>query len=273
MTQSLGLVSLVVGDYDEAIQFFVETLGFHLMEDTHVPEQDKRWVIVSPPGATESQLLFARASTPEQASRIGAQTGGRVFLFLYTDDFRRDYEAYRSRGVVFVREARTEAYGEVAVFRDLYGNLWDLIQLAPDHPRFRGGRPGVGIDAGMHLAPRQLVLEWVKRFNAADIDGLVSLYADDAVNHQVVMDPLAGRAAIRRMFEVEFGRAEMVCIVENVFEDGEWAILEWSDPKGLRGSGFFHVRDGRIVFQRGYFDQLSFFRQQGIAVPERYLGR
>lgn len=146
MKQSLGLVSLVVRDYDEAIQFFVQTLGFHLVEDTYIPEQDKRWVIVSPPGATESQLLLARASTPEQVAHIGAQTGGRVFLFLYTDDFRRDYEAYRSRGVVFVREPRTESYGQVAVFRDLYGNLWDLIQLAPDHPRFRGEPSRTGSD-------------------------------------------------------------------------------------------------------------------------------
>jgi len=122
------------------------------------------------------------------------------------------------------------------------------------------------------MSPKQLVQEWVRRFNSGDIDGLASLYATDATNHQVVMDPLHGRAAIRQMFEIEFGRATMVCIVENVFEDGEWAILEWSDPKGLRGCGFFQVRNDQIVFQRGYFDQLSFFRQQGIEVPESYLG-
>lgn len=122
------------------------------------------------------------------------------------------------------------------------------------------------------MTPKQLVQEWVSRFSTGDIDGLASLYAADAVNHQVVMEPLHGRAAIRRMFETEFGRAQMTCIVENLFEDGEWAILEWRDSKGLRGCGFFQVRDGLIVFQRGYFDQLSFFRQQGIAVPESYLG-
>jgi limonene-1,2-epoxide hydrolase len=122
------------------------------------------------------------------------------------------------------------------------------------------------------MSPKQLVHEWVNRFNAADIEGLASLYAPDAINHQVVMDPLKGRAEIRRMFEVEFGRAKMTCVIENVFEDGEWAILEWSDPKGLRGCGFFQIRNDQIVFQRGYFDQLSFFRQQGIAVPESYLG-
>ena len=121
------------------------------------------------------------------------------------------------------------------------------------------------------MSPGTLVREWIARFNAADSDGLAALYAEDAVNHQVVMDPLHGRAAIRRMFEVEFGRATMVCIEEALFEDGEWAILEWRDPLGLRGCGFFHVRNGRIVFQRGYFDQLSFFRQQGLAVPEAYL--
>lgn len=122
------------------------------------------------------------------------------------------------------------------------------------------------------MSPKQLVQEWVRRFNEGDKDGLASLYATDAINHQVVMEPLHGRAAIRHMFEVEFGRATMTCVVENVFEDGEWAILEWRDPKGLRGCGFFHVRNDQIIFQRGYFDQLSFFRLQGIAVPESYLG-
>lgn len=122
------------------------------------------------------------------------------------------------------------------------------------------------------MSPKQVVQEWVSRFNAADVDGLVALYAADATNHQVVTDPLVGRDAIRSMFVTEFSRATMTCIVENIFEDGEWAILEWKDPLGLRGCGFFHVRDQHIVFQRGYFDQLSFFRQQGIPVPETYLG-
>jgi catechol 2,3-dioxygenase-like lactoylglutathione lyase family enzyme len=126
--QSLGLVSLVVRDYDEALGFFVGKLGFVLIEDSFVPEQSKRWVVVAPPGASESRLLLAQASTPEQQSRIGNQTGGRVFLFLHTDDFWRDYKTYRSRGIVFVREPRQEAYGTVAVFKDLYGNLWDLLE-------------------------------------------------------------------------------------------------------------------------------------------------
>jgi len=126
--QSLGLVSLVVRDYDEALAFFVGKLGFALVADRYVPEQSKRWVVVSPPGASESRLLLARASSPEQESRIGAQTGGRVFLFLHTDDFWRDYERYRAQGVEFVRPPEQEPYGTVAVFKDLYGNLWDLLQ-------------------------------------------------------------------------------------------------------------------------------------------------
>jgi catechol 2,3-dioxygenase-like lactoylglutathione lyase family enzyme len=128
LSQSLGLVSLVVREYDEAIAFYVGTLGFTLVEDTYVPAQDKRWVVVAPPGATEARLLLARASTADQAARVGRQTGGRVFLFLYTDDFARDYAAYRARGVRFVREPKDEPYGRVAVFEDLYGNLWDLLQ-------------------------------------------------------------------------------------------------------------------------------------------------
>jgi catechol 2,3-dioxygenase-like lactoylglutathione lyase family enzyme len=128
--QGLGLVSLVVREYDEALAFYIGVLGFSLVEDTFVPEQDKRWVVIAPPGATESRLLLARAATPEQQSRIGNQTGGRVFLFLYTNDFWRDYNAYKSKGVVFVRPPKKEEYGTVAVFQDLYGNLWDLLQPA-----------------------------------------------------------------------------------------------------------------------------------------------
>ena len=126
--QSIGLVSFVVREYDEAIAFFVEVLGFTLIEDTYVPEQNKRWVVVSPPGATESCILLARASTSEQEMHIGNQTGGRVFLFLYTDDFWRDYQSLKSRGVVFVRDPKEQPYGLVAVFKDLYGNQWDLLQ-------------------------------------------------------------------------------------------------------------------------------------------------
>lgn len=131
--QRLGLVSLVVPDYDEALAFYVGKLGFELVEDTPVPEQDKRWVVVAPRGS-DAHLLLARASTPDQVARIGDQTGGRVFLFLHTDDFQRDYEAYRSRDVEFVRGPIDEPYGTVAVFRDPYGNLWDLIEPASPDP-------------------------------------------------------------------------------------------------------------------------------------------
>src|SRR5262245_47368272 len=127
--QTLGLISLVVRDYDEALAFFVGKLGFQLIEDSEVPAQQKRWVVVAPPGGSGARLLLARASSPEQQARIGTQTGGRVFLFLYTDDFWRDYERYRAQGIEFVREPRREPYGTVSVFKDLYGNLWDLVQL------------------------------------------------------------------------------------------------------------------------------------------------
>jgi len=128
MRQSLGLVALVVREYDQAIAFYVGTLGFTLVEDTYIPQQDKRWVVVAPPGSAGARLLLARAVGEQQSSRIGNQTGGRVFLFLYTDDFWRDFHAYKAKGVVFVREPKEESYGTVAVFADLYGNLWDLVQ-------------------------------------------------------------------------------------------------------------------------------------------------
>ena len=126
--QTIGQVAFVVREYDEAIDFFVGGLGFTLVEDTYIQEQDKRWVVVAPPGSSESRLLLARAVNEEQSSRIGNQSGGRVFLFLYTDDFWRDFSAYKAKGIVFVREPKEERYGTVAVFRDLYGNLWDLLQ-------------------------------------------------------------------------------------------------------------------------------------------------
>ena len=129
MNQRLGLVALVVRDYDEAIDFYVGTLGFTLVEDSPVPAQGKRWVVVAPPGKGGAHLLLARAASPEQETRIGNQTGGRVFLFLYTDDFWRDYNAYTARGVTFVRPPSEEPYGTVAVFVDLYGTRWDLVQL------------------------------------------------------------------------------------------------------------------------------------------------
>jgi catechol 2,3-dioxygenase-like lactoylglutathione lyase family enzyme len=131
LTRSLAHVALVVRDYDEAIAWFVEKLGFALVEDEYQPEQDKRWVLVAPPGnATGASLLLARASSPEQEAFIGNQSGGRVFLFLRTDDFERDHERMVAAGVTFVREPKQAPYGTVAVFEDLYGNLWDLVQFA-----------------------------------------------------------------------------------------------------------------------------------------------
>ncbi|MEU2868823.1 VOC family protein [Streptomyces olivoreticuli] len=125
----LGLVALVVRDYDEAIDFYVNSVGFELVEDTRIDEH-KRWVVVAPPGAREAGVLLARAVTPEQEARIGDQTGGRVGLFLHTDDFARDHDRMRAAGVVFEEPPREEPYGTVAVFRDLYGNRWDLLQPA-----------------------------------------------------------------------------------------------------------------------------------------------
>ena len=128
MPQTIGCIALVVRDYDEAIAFYTEKLGFTLVEDTPVAP-NKRWVLVAPRGRNSTCLLLARAATPEQQSRIGNQTGGRVFLFLHTDNFQRDYQNYLARGVRFVRPPKEEGYGTVAVFEDLYGNQWDLLQL------------------------------------------------------------------------------------------------------------------------------------------------
>lgn len=134
MKQSIAHVALVVRDYDEAIDFYTKTLNFVLVEDSYQPEQDKRWVVVSPPGNSGTTLLLARASKPEQVRFIGNQAGGRVFLFLQTDDFWRDYREMVAKGVNFVREPKVADYGTVAVFEDLYGNLWDLLQFSVGHP-------------------------------------------------------------------------------------------------------------------------------------------
>ena len=128
MQQNLAHIAVVVRDYDEAIQYYTSVLGFKLIEDT-VLSETKRWVMVQPNGASNGcMLLLAKAATPEQEKSIGYQTGGRVFLFLYTDDFYRDFENYTSKGVEFTIAPHVEAYGTVAVFKDLYGNLWDLIE-------------------------------------------------------------------------------------------------------------------------------------------------
>lgn len=134
MRQSIVHVALVVRDYDEAIEFYTKKLHFSLLEDTYQPEQNKRWVVVSPPGSVGTTLLLAKAATAEQEAFVGNQSGGRVFLFLNTDDFWRDYEEMVANGIKFVREPKVAQYGIVAVFEDLYGNRWDLLQLNNDHP-------------------------------------------------------------------------------------------------------------------------------------------
>ncbi|MGI2217643.1 VOC family protein [Shewanella baltica] len=134
MKQALVHIALVVRDYDEAIDFYVNKLKFELVEDTYQAEQDKRWVVVAPPGSKGASILLARASKPEQFDFIGNQAGGRVFLFLNTDDFWRDYCRMVADGVEFAREPQEQDYGTVAVFKDLYGNLWDLLQLNDGHP-------------------------------------------------------------------------------------------------------------------------------------------
>lgn len=134
MKQSIIHIALVVKDYDEAIEFYTKKLNFVLIEDTYQAEQNKRWVIVSPPNSTGTSILLAKASKPEQEKFIGNQTGGRVFLFLNTDDFWRDYKEMLARGIEFIREPKKEDYGTVAVFKDLYGNLWDLLEINKNHP-------------------------------------------------------------------------------------------------------------------------------------------
>ena len=134
MKQSLVHIALIVNDYDEALNFYTNVLDFDLIEDTYQPEQDKRWVVVSPRNSNGATILLAKASKPIQKDFIGNQSGGRVFLFLGTDDFYRDYNNLVSKGVEFVRELKVADYGTVAVFKDLYGNLWDLVQFNRDHP-------------------------------------------------------------------------------------------------------------------------------------------
>ncbi|MCB0373413.1 MAG: nuclear transport factor 2 family protein [Muricauda sp.] len=117
------------------------------------------------------------------------------------------------------------------------------------------------------MSPKEVVQKWVEVFNQADAKAIAEFYHDDAINHQVANEPVVGKEAIHNMFKTEFANAEMVCIVENVFEDGEWSILEWKDPLGLRGCGFFHIVDGKIKFQRGYWDKLSFLKMHNLPVP------
>jgi catechol 2,3-dioxygenase-like lactoylglutathione lyase family enzyme len=134
LNQTIAHIAIVVRDYDEAIAFYVGKLGFELVEDTYQPEQDKRWVVVRPRGSGSTSLLLARASSAHQEAFIGNQAGGRVFLFLRTDDFQRDHAAMLAAGITFIREPKQASYGIVAVFEDLYGNLWDLVQFTDGRP-------------------------------------------------------------------------------------------------------------------------------------------
>ncbi|MEA4987142.1 MAG: VOC family protein [Anaerovorax sp.] len=136
MTQAVVHIALVVKDYDDAIDFYTKKLHFTLIEDTYQAEQDKRWVVISPPGSSGTTILLARASKPEQEPFVGNQAGGRVFLFLGTDDFWRDYNEMKTMGIEFTRQPKEEDYGTVGVFKDLYGNLWDLVQFKENHPMF-----------------------------------------------------------------------------------------------------------------------------------------
>lgn len=136
MIQSIAHVALVVKDYDEALEFYTQKLHFTLVEDTYLPEENKRWVVISPPGSNATTILLAKASKPIQEDFIGNQTGGRVFLFLGTDDFWRDYNEMKKKGIEFAREPQKTDYGIVAVFKDLYGNLWDLIQYNENAPMY-----------------------------------------------------------------------------------------------------------------------------------------
>ncbi|HMK27360.1 MAG TPA: nuclear transport factor 2 family protein [Chitinophagaceae bacterium] len=118
------------------------------------------------------------------------------------------------------------------------------------------------------MKPKEVVQKWINAFNNADVEAIADFYAENAINHQVNTQPVEGKEAIKKMFAEEFSRADMVCIMENIFEDGEWAILEWKDPLGLRGCGFFHIQEGKIIFQRGYWDKLSFLRLYGLPIPK-----
>lgn len=258
MIRSVVHTALLVREYDEAKQFYCEKLGFEIAEDTPLGG-GKRWVRIRPTGKQGVEILLSRAADEKQRSAVGNQTGGRVLFFLHTDDFTADYESMRRNGVKFVEGPRVENYGTVAVFKDLYGNRIDLIQPA------------------VAQSPRQILSEWVRLINVHDPDALAELYDEKATNLQVAIgSPLLGREAIREDFRTFFSNIpDTYTKVENLFEDGEWAILEWSGggtfkPTGkiftLRGCGFFRVKGGKIVFQRGYWDKYTWFGQIGLPI-------
>lgn len=260
MIHAVVHTALVVREYDEAKQFYCEKLGFEVVEDTPLAE-GKRWVRIRPVGKQGSDIILSRAADEKQRSAVGNQAGGRVLFFFHTNDFAADYQAMRLNGVEFVEEARHESYGTVAVFKDLYGNRIDLIQ--PD----------------LNRGPKHVLSEWVHLMNAHKPESLADLYDENAANLQVAIGkPLVGRKAILEDFRTFFSNIpDSFTKVENMFEDGEWAILEWSGggtfkPTGktfrLRGCGFFRINGEKIAFQRGYWDKFTWFSQIGLPLAE-----
>jgi steroid delta-isomerase-like uncharacterized protein len=275
MIQAVAQTALLVRDYDEAKDFYCGKLGFELVEDT--PLSAKRWVRIRAAGKQGSEILLSRAVDEEQQTLIGKQAGGRVLFFLHTDNLAVDYQTLRERGVQFVEEPRSESYGKVAVFKDLYGNRIDLIQPTVEpapQPAFGSTRA-----ATAQKTPKQVLSEWVRLMNTHEPEALAQLYEDNASNLQVAVGkPLVGRKAILDDFRLFFASIpDSFTNVENLFEAGQWAILEWSGggtfrPTGktftLRGCGFFRVPDGKIVFQRGYWDKFTWFSQIGLPLGE-----
>lgn len=224
-TQQLQQVSLVVREYEEALAFFVGTLGWRCVEDREVPEQGKRWVVIEPPGAPGAsrgaQLLLARASTPAQRERIGSQTGGRVGWFLHTDDLARDVARYRAAGVVFEREPAQQPWGQVAVFRDLYGNLWDLIQPSA---------PAAAPTLLATLAPIDTPRLQVRPVHEADLDALMAVNGDDEVTRWLPYEPWRSpadaQAWLARMRSLEAdGSARQLVVVQRADERAIGTVL------------------------------------------------
>lgn len=257
MIRELVHTALLVREYEEAKRFYCEKLGFEIVEDTPLTAE-KRWMRIRPPGTRGSDLVLSRAVDDGQRSAVGNQTGGRVLFFLHTDNFEADYRTLGGKGVEFVEEPRNASFGTVAVFKDLYGNRIDLIQ-----PTLK--------------SPRQVLSEWIRLMNTHEPEALAALYDEDATNLQVAIGkPLIGRKAILDDFRTFFSKIpDSYTKAENLFEDGEWAILEWSgggtfQPTGkafaIRGCGFFRMKDDKIVFQRGYWDKFTWFTQIGLPV-------
>ena len=225
MRQSIVHVALVVRDYDEAIRFFVDTLRFTLIEDTYQPEQDKRWVLVRPPGTEGPSLLLARATTPEQERAVGNQTGGRVFLFLSTDDFWRDYNRMTSLGVAFVRPPSEMPYGTVAVFEDLYGNRWDLVQYTTPKSETQMADDVAQTIIAMERAA-------LERWNKGDPSGFLEISADDVVYFDPFQERrLNGIAELRDLYEsirgqVNVTRSDFIAPVVQV--SGDMAVLTFN---------------------------------------------